>query len=146
MVPSFPYHTDPPPPRPHDTFIACWRRQMETFSMLLVICAGIYRSPVNSLHKGQWRAALMFSLICAWIKVCVNIREAGDLRRHRAHCDFIVMDCAGHRSITGSKWLRWRSSDVRKEHRSCSVAASEKAVDDLITKKINTRNPNPTQF
>ena len=26
---------------------------------------GIHRSPVNSTHKGQWRRALMFSLICA---------------------------------------------------------------------------------
>ena len=26
---------------------------------------GIHRSPVNSKHKGQWRGALMFSLICA---------------------------------------------------------------------------------
>ena len=26
---------------------------------------GIHRSPVNSPHKGQWRRALMFSLICA---------------------------------------------------------------------------------
>ena len=25
---------------------------------------GSHRSPVNSLHKGQWRGALMFSLIC----------------------------------------------------------------------------------
>ena len=25
----------------------------------------IHRSPVNSQHKGQWRGALMFSLICA---------------------------------------------------------------------------------
>ena len=25
---------------------------------------GIHRSPVNSTHKGQWRGALMFSLIC----------------------------------------------------------------------------------
>ena len=29
---------------------------------------GIHRSPVNSPHKGQGRGALMFSLICAWIK------------------------------------------------------------------------------
>ena len=28
---------------------------------------GIHRSPVNSPHKGQWRGALMFSLICARI-------------------------------------------------------------------------------
>ena len=29
---------------------------------------GIHRSPVNSPHKGQWRGALMFSLICSWIE------------------------------------------------------------------------------
>ena len=33
----------------------------------------------------------MFSLICAWINVWVTNREAGDLRRHRAHYDFTVM-------------------------------------------------------
>ena len=52
---------------------------------------GIHRSPVNSPHKGQWRGALMFSLICAWINGWVNNREARDLRRHRAHYDVIVM-------------------------------------------------------
>ena len=52
---------------------------------------GIHRSPVNSPHKGQWRGDLMFSLICAWINGWVNNREAGDLRRHRAHYDVIVM-------------------------------------------------------
>ena len=26
----------------------------------------IHRSTVNSLHKGQWRGAMMFSLICDW--------------------------------------------------------------------------------
>ena len=35
--------------------------------------------------------ALVFSLICAWINGCVNNREAGDLRRHRAHCDVTVI-------------------------------------------------------
>ena len=43
---------------------------------------GIHRSPVNSPHKGQWRGALMFSLICVWINAWVNNREAGDLRRY----------------------------------------------------------------
>ena len=28
---------------------------------------GIHRSPMSSPHKGQWRRALMFCLICAWI-------------------------------------------------------------------------------
>ena len=52
---------------------------------------GIHRSTVNSLHKGQWRGVLMFSLICVWINGWVNNREAGDLRRYRAHYDVSVM-------------------------------------------------------
>ena len=52
---------------------------------------GIHRSPVNSPHKGQWRGALMFSLICVSINGWVNNRKAGDLRRHRTHYDVIVM-------------------------------------------------------
>ena len=51
----------------------------------------IHRSPVNSPHKGKWRGALKFPLICARINGWVNNREAGDLRRHQAHCDVIVM-------------------------------------------------------
>ena len=68
-----------------------WRHQMETFSVLLALCAGIHRSPVNSLHKGQWRGALMFSLICARINGWVINGDAGDLRRHQAHYGVIVM-------------------------------------------------------
>ena len=52
---------------------------------------GIHRSPVTSPHKGQWRIALMFSLICLWIKGWVNNRKAGDLRRYRSHYDVIIM-------------------------------------------------------
>ena len=52
---------------------------------------GIHRSPVNSPHKGRWRGALTFSLICAWTNGWANHRDAGDLRRHRAHCGVIVM-------------------------------------------------------
>ena len=39
----------------------------------------------------QWHGALMFSLICAWINTWANNGEAGDLSRHRAHYDVIVM-------------------------------------------------------
>ena len=52
---------------------------------------GIHWSPVNSPHKGQWRGALMFSLICAWINGWVNNEEAGDFRRHHTHYDVTVM-------------------------------------------------------
>ena len=78
---------------------------METFSALLAISAGnspvpghkgprSQRPPVAKVpgHKGQWRGASMFSLICVWINGWVNNRQAGDLRRYRAHYDVIVMD------------------------------------------------------
>ena len=53
---------------------------------------GIHRSPVNSSNKGQWRRALMFSLIFTWINGWVNNLEVVNLRRHRAHYDVTVMD------------------------------------------------------
>ena len=71
--------------------ITWWRHQMETFSALLAICAGNSPVPGEFPHKGQWRGALMFSLINAWINDWVNNREAGDLRHHHAHYDIIVM-------------------------------------------------------
>ena len=65
--------------------------------------------PVNSPHKGQWRGALMFSLICTRINGWVNNNEAVDLRRHRAHYDAIVMilfiTTAIHSAIEGLRWI-----------------------------------------
>ena len=63
----------------------------------------IHRSLVNSPHKGQWRGAFMFSLICAWINRWVNNREAGNLRRSRHHYDIIVM---GNDYIDAEGWPR----------------------------------------
>ena len=50
---------------------------------------GIHRSP----HNGQWRGALMFSLIYVWINGRVNNGEIIDLRRYRVHYDATVMWC-----------------------------------------------------
>ena len=55
-----------------------WRHQMETFSVVLAICAG--NSP-----------ALMFSLKSTRINDWVNNGEAGYMRHHRAHYDVTVM-------------------------------------------------------
>ena len=67
------------------------------------LCAGIQRSPVNSLHKGQWRGALMFSLIYAWTNGWVNNREAGYLRRHHAHYNVIGIWRPGNDQF----WSKW---------------------------------------
>ena len=66
---------------------------------------GIHRSPVNSQHNGQWRGSLMFSLICPRINDWVNNCD-GDLRRHRAHCDVIVMSMTKCLLLTTKMELR----------------------------------------
>ena len=53
---------------------------------------GFHRGAVNSPHKGRWRGALMFSLICVWINGWVNNREAGYLICYSAYYDVMVMD------------------------------------------------------
>ena len=85
-----------------------WRHQIETLSALLALCAG--NSPVigEFPHKYQWHGALIFSLICAWINGWVNNREAGDLRRHRAHYDVIVIIHTCHNpSYSLAIFFRW---------------------------------------
>ena len=78
----FPCHLDD---WKHDDVIK-WKHYPRYWSFV----RGIHRSPVNSPDKGQWRGALVFSLICVWINAWVNNRKAGDLRRHRAHNDIIM--------------------------------------------------------
>ena len=70
---------------------------------------GIHRWPVNSPHKGQWRGALMCSLIYARINGWVNNREAGALRRHRAHYDVSVMIQSHIKSLhhLTDAWTKW---------------------------------------
>ena len=65
---------------------------METFSTLLALCVG--NSPVAGEFPTQISVTRSFGVFFdlrleknAW----VNNREAGDLRRHRAHYDAIVM-------------------------------------------------------
>ena len=81
----------------HDDVIK-WKHLPRYWSFV----SGIHRSPKNSSHKGQWCRVMMFSLICAWIKVWVNYCEAGDLRRYRTRYDITVMWC----------WHVWRASCI----------------------------------
>ena len=70
----------------HDDVIK-WKR----FPRYWPFVRGIHRSPVNSPHKGLWRGALIFYLICTRINGWVNNGHAGDLRRHWPHYDVTVM-------------------------------------------------------
>ena len=71
--------------------------------------------PVNSPHKGERRGAL----ICAWMNGRVNIREVGDLRRHRTHYDVTVMNVGNPiLEIIRRKDLYWWD-DIFPWNRSC---------------------------
>ena len=70
----------------------------------------IHRSPVNSPHKGQWRGAVMFLLICIWINGWVNNRDAGDLRRQ----------CNVHEPLGGD--------ELKREHQDDSFRTSARAT------------------
>ena len=72
--------------------MSCWHQQMATFSALLALCVG------NSSVTGEFpserpvtRSFYVFFDLHLKKRLSKKNREAGDLRRRRAHCDFIVM-------------------------------------------------------
>ena len=112
-------------PRCHDDVIK-WKH----FPRHWPFVRGIHRSPVNSPHKGQWRGALMFSLIRVWINGWVNSGGAGDLRHYRAHYDVIVML---------SVWLRGDASQLW-----CAALCGLKLITTSWTWLVNNRTVNDT--
>ena len=97
---------------------------------------GIHRSPVKFPHKGQWREALIFCLVYAWINGWVNNREAGDFRCHHTHYDVTVMgiasagySCTHPWTWITVTWLTWKQpfSPERQQCGSCpNVSISDK--------------------
>ena len=113
---------------------------------------GIHRSPVNSPHKGQWRGALIFSLICAWINGWVNNGAAGNLRRYRVHSGVTVMEWRNqivYKRFFARNYL-WRSvswgaiaiTTARKEYMTCQLAerrAGNKLLEGPDNKNVSCR-------
>ena len=67
-----------------------WRRLLRyrPFAM------GIHRWPMDSPHKGPVAQTLMFSLMIVQTNSWIIRPVPGDLRRHCAHCDVIIMALA----------------------------------------------------
>ena len=59
-----------------------------------------HQPPVDSPHKGQWHGAMKFYLIFALTNGWANHRDAGDLRRYRAHDVTVMRDEFGSRLCT----------------------------------------------
>ena len=81
-----------------------WCHQMETSSTSLALCEG--NPPVTDGFPLQrpvmWSFYVFFD--CAWTNSWANKWDAGDLRRHHAHYDFIGMTRLGVWT-TGNLWL-----------------------------------------
>ena len=93
----------------------------------------------NFPHKGQWREALMFSLIFAWINDWVNNREAGDLRRQHGHYDVIVMYHHVRPPPIADKI--WATSSTNHFHH--LNEKSQQYLNELQTENVGTRNLEP---
>ena len=80
-----------PHPRARRLTKSWWRHQMEIFSALLVICAG--NLTVTGEFPAQRSVTLSFDVIfdLLWTNGWANNRDAGDLRRHRAHYKVILI-------------------------------------------------------
>ena len=87
---------------------------------------GIDWSPVNSSHNGQWRGALMLSLICTLPNGCVNNRHAGDLRRNREHYDATVMKI----------WVYFEATCGKK---TCIATCGKIERNEIAIKQLKTR-------
>ena len=72
-----------------------WRHQMEAFYALQALCEE--NPPVNGGFPSQMPMMRGFgvSLICTGTNSWTNNRDAGDLRRYRAHYDITAMVVAG---------------------------------------------------
>ena len=68
-----------------------WRHQMEIYSELLALCSGNSSVPIEFPSQRLVTRSFDVSLICTWPNGCVNNRNDGDLRRHRAHYDVNVV-------------------------------------------------------
>ena len=105
-----------------------WRHQMETFSVLLGLCAGnsLVSSEFPSRRPVTWSFDVFFDLSGwnGWVNNC----EAGDLRCHHAHYDIIVMAklsmfwtmlslmelASASCNLTEKKWFLWWSHQTDK--------------------------------
>ena len=89
-----------------------WAHDWNLLKILLFLISNFYpndliRTQFCTCHgKGQWRGALMFSLICAWTKGFANNQDTSDLRCHRAHYDVTVICMDVMQRMTCGLWSR----------------------------------------
>ena len=101
-----------------DSHHSRWRYQMEICPRYWPFVRGIHRWPVDSPHKDQWLGTLIFFFICTWTDGWVNYRDAGDLRRHRAHYYVTVMFCWFDTQTLHREWI---NTHFRNSEHNCVI-------------------------
>ena len=116
--------------------VAWWHHQMETFSAKLVLCEK--NTPVNGgfLHKGQWRGALMFSLIYALNK---RLRKERRRRWFETSSRSLWRHCIGI-NVMCVFWCYTPRTVVRIKHRSDHQAVSNRRSSDFVQRLVKTDN------
>ena len=89
---------------------------METFSALLALCEG--NPAVTGAFPSRRPVTLifMFSLIWAWTNLFANNRDSGDLRRHRAPYNVIVIHLVRWGEGMPYKLLGYPGNRLTKAH------------------------------
>ena len=67
---------------------------MSQITGIMTVCITVSQGNPPVTGRGEWRWALMLSLMCAWTIAWANSGDYGDLRHHAAHYDAIVMTWA----------------------------------------------------
>ena len=85
------------------------------------LCGEVPGSPLNSPHKGEWREALTFTLICVWINGWVN--NGG------WWFEMLSRPLWGHYNASRISYVHWYRSDNPgcrpKCHASCIIVQNE---------------------
>ena len=93
----------------HDDLIK-WKRFPRNWPFV----RGIHRSPIYSPHKGQWRGALIFYLICAWTNGWANNRDTAETpssslwRYCKDHRNMVIALIRGMEMLLVWKFIRHR--------------------------------------
>ena len=77
---------------------------------VLALCVGNSQVTGEFSSQRQGHGALLFSLICAWTHGWVNNRDAGNLRRYRAHYDVMVM--VNVYNSSNVFWQCWKNGEI----------------------------------
>ena len=106
------------------------------FRVIRPVCGAFTGHRWISCSKASDVELSMFSLICIWTNRWVNYRDAGDLRRHRAHYDVTVM-MAREGLVFRAESIPWLPISVEHKERNHGINSHD--IDILLVLQLQRR-------